>query len=678
MVRDPARRAFRAAQGGDSLYESAPYPYQSLDPQGRILFVNPAWLDLFGYDIGEVLGQSFADFLSEESRALLNERFERFKTVGRVAGYDFHVRHRLGSLMPVRLDGRIQRSADGSVERTHCFLLDMRPELQARQALLESERGRRAMVERALGGIWEIDAEGRTTFVNQALADMLGYTRQEILDRPLFDFMDERGTQLATRLLARRARGLSDQHDFEFLTKQGQRITVFINTKPLQDARGRYAGAVAEVIDVTWRRLHEKEMFHTQKMESLGVLAGGIAHDFNNMLQTVVGNVDLIEQESTPEGCPRSYLQEIRRAAARAGDLCRQMLSYAGRADFALEEVDVGGLVKEMAAIVTVSLDRNARLALDIADGLPPVLGDRGQLRQMIMNLAANASEALGGAAGTVTIAVRQEVLDVEDLSRRFPAATLAGGPCVVITVEDTGCGMDPETLKRMFDPFFSSKFAGRGMGLAAVMGIISAHNGAVGVRSAPWQGTTVEVALPAALPAAVGQAVTRSEGVEQDKGAGDRSPGGEGARDKGAMERSAGDQGVLAQDHLAQDQDGRRTVLVADDEDLVLRLVSRMLINLGYRVLCARDGREAARLHRDNVGRIRAVLLDMTMPVMGGQEAFLEIHAREPEVPVFIFSGFPAEDLALKFPEPKPTAFLQKPFSLEGLKVALDSLSRA
>ncbi|MFH2051109.1 MAG: PAS domain S-box protein [bacterium] len=613
--------------GGENLYATAPYPYQSLDEQGRFLYVNPAWCDLFGYPLEQVVGRSWPDLLGPRSRDLVADRFLRFKQSGRVTGYLFDVRHRDGFLIPIRLDGRISYRPDGSFERTHCFLIDMRPELKARQQLMESEERYRNLLDRVQGGIWEIDRDGRSTYGNKALFDMLGVTEEEFLGSHLFDYMDERGIEMIKGHLARREQGIAEQHDHELIAKDGRRITVFVDTRPLYDEGGEYCGAIAEVLDVTDRRRMEKEDFHAQKLKGLGILAGGIAHDFNNLLQAMVGNLDLAEFEVPRESGLREYFRGIRRAAGRAGDLCRQMLAYAGRGEFEVEDFDLGLLVREMAGLISVSLDKKARLVMDLAPSLPRVHGDVTQLRQVVMNLITNASEALGGEPGEIRVSVGTE-----------PAPEGSGPDQVVLTVQDTGCGMDPETLQRLFDPFFSTKFSGRGLGMAAVRGIVDSHRGTITVDSIPLQGTTIRVALPAST----GTLDQVGDGLSERAGAG------------------AGEAPL---------------VLIADDEEMVLRILGQMLNILGYRVLTAHDGDEALAIFRRAGGTLAAVLLDLTMPRMDGQEVFLAIQAADPQMPVVIFSGFPAEDIALRFPEPRPAAFLQKPFSLEGLKLVLGPL---
>ncbi|MBU2501648.1 PAS domain S-box protein [bacterium] len=613
--------------GGENLYATAPYPYQSLDEQGRFLYVNPAWCDLFGYGLEDVVGSSWPEYLDPRCRDLASDRFSGFKQSGRVTGYLFDVRHRDGLLIPIRLDGRISYLPDGAFERTHCFLIDMRPELKARQQLMESEEKYRSLLDRVQGGIWEIDRDGRSTYGNKALCDMLGVTEEEFLGSHMFDYMDERGIEMIKGHLARREQGIAEQHDHELIAKDGRRITVFFDTRPLFDEGGEYCGAIAEVLDVTDRRRMEKEDFHAQKLKSLGILAGGIAHDFNNLLQAMVGNLDLAELEVPRDSGLREYFRGIRRAAGRAGDLCRQMLAYAGRGEFEVEDFDLGLLVKEMAGLISVSLDKKARLVMDLSPSLPRVHGDVTQLRQVVMNLITNASEALGGEPGEIRVSVGTE-----------PASEGSGPGQVVLTVQDTGCGMDPETQQRLFDPFFSTKFSGRGLGMAAVRGIVDSHRGTITVDSIPLQGTTVRVALPAST----GTLDKAGDGLSDRAGAG------------------AGEAPL---------------VLIADDEEMVLRILGQMLNILGYRVLTAHDGDEALAIFRRAGGTLAAVLLDLTMPRMDGQEVFLAIQAADPQMPVVIFSGFPAEDIALRFPEPRPAAFLQKPFSLEGLKLVLGPL---
>src|SRR3989454_81763 len=279
---------------------------------------------------------------------------------------------------------------------------------------------------------------------------------------------------------------------------------------PIADDRGGPAGIIGLAIDVSERKQAEdgrlaleRRLLEAQKLESLGVLAGGIAHDFNNLLVSVLGNASLALGELPSHAPACEALRRIERAARRGSELTREMLAYAGKDMIALERVDVNAVVAETSDLLSVSIGSKVAMAYDLAPGLPAIEGDPTQIRQVIMNLVINASEAIGGAEGTITVCTGVVELGPEALRDTLHPPEAAPGPHVCVEVRDTGCGMDAATVAKVFDPFFSTKFTGRGLGLATVLGVVRGHRGAPAVTSAPGRGTTFRVYLPAAGTAA-------------------------------------------------------------------------------------------------------------------------------------------------------------------------------
>jgi two-component system cell cycle sensor histidine kinase/response regulator CckA len=355
---------------------------------------------------------------------------------------------------------------------------------------------------------------------------------------------------------------------------------------------------------------------HVQKLESIGVLAGGIAHDFNNLLHVVLGNADLARNHLPPDSPALETLDEVIRAARRASDLTRQLLAYSGKGAFVLRHLDLSREVREMATLLRTAISRQATLVWELNADIPAISADETQIRQIVMNLITNASDALGDGSGTITLRTGTVQADEPE----------ASGKLVYLEVADTGIGMAPETLQRIFDPFFSTKFAGRGLGLAAVMGIVEAHHGLIRIRTAPGEGTAFRVLFPAAQ-------------VEAD-----------------AAETPA---------FTPNGWRGNGTLLVVEDEEGVRVVAERMLEGLGFQVLAAEDGREALNIVAARGEALTAVLLDLSMPRMGGPETFRRLRAMQPRLPVVLMSGYTEEEVATQFLEggPGPVAFLQKPF---------------
>lgn len=390
----------------------------------------------------------------------------------------------------------------------------------------------------------------------------------------------------------------------------------------------------------------EAQSRHVQKLESIGVLAGGIAHDFNNLLHVVLGNADIALSRLPRRSPAREPLEEVIRATVRAADLTRQMLAYSGKGAFVVRHLDLSNEVREMATLLRTAISKQASLVWDLASDLPAVNADATQIRQIVMNLITNASDALKDTDGT--IALRTGVVTRDELNdSRFgtplvndeQAADEGKDSFVYLEVSDTGNGMTPDTLQRIFDPFFSTKFAGRGLGLAAVMGIVRSHQGLIRIRTEPGQGTSFRVLLPAVSGSA----------VKVEKPSAARS-----------------------------DWRGSGTVLVVEDEEGVREVAERILQDLGYDTITAVDGRDALEVMDRSGDRVSVVLLDLSMPRMGGQEAFRRIREIRPDLPVIIMSGYTEEAVAPKIGGSGlgQTAFLQKPFLAEDLAGVLREMA--
>jgi PAS domain S-box-containing protein len=385
----------------------------------------------------------------------------------------------------------------------------------------------------------------------------------------------------------------------------------------------------------------EAQSRHVQKLESLGVLAGGIAHDFNNLLHVVLGNADIALSRLPARSPAREPLEEVVRATIRAADLTRQMLAYSGKGAFVVRHLDLSNEVREMATLLRTAISKQASPVWELASDLPSINADATQVRQILMNLITNASDALHDTPGTIRLrtgVIRRE--EMNDAQFGYPVgdeepALPATGLLVFLEVSDTGGGMTPDTLRRIFDPFFSTKFAGRGLGLAAVMGIVRSHNGLIRIRTEPGRGTSFRVLFPAVEGAARKpnmQATTRSE------------------------------------------WHGSGTALVVDDEEGVREVAARMLEEIGFETLTAVDGRDALELMAQVGDSLTVVLLDLSMPRMGGQETFRRLREIRPDLPVVLMSGYTTQTVAPQFADAGPGAmiFLQKPFLAEDLTSVL------
>lgn len=400
-----------------------------------------------------------------------------------------------------------------------------------------------------------------------------------------------------------------------------------------------------EFLDITDRKRAEeeqlnleKQLLHAQKLESLGVLAGGIAHDFNNLLTSIVGNTDLALLRLNPESPVRDNLHRVEQAATRAADLARQMLAYSGKGKFVIEAIDLNRLVEEMGHMLEVSISKKAVLRFNFASPLPSVEGDATQLRQVIMNLVINASEAIGDKSGVIAVSTGCMQCDRKYLSSAWLNENISEGLYVWVEIADTGCGMDKETIAKIFDPFFTTKFTGRGLGMAAVLGIVRGHKGAIKVYSELGRGTTFKFLLPA------------------------------GDKPKELFNGDADPTAIWT---------GGGTVLLVDDEETVIGIGSEMLKELGFDVLTAMDGREALDVYRQHEDRITLVIIDFTMPHMDGEQCFRELRGITPDIKVVMSSGYNEQEVTQKFLGKGLAGFIQKPYKLSMLKNVLSAIDK-
>ncbi|MFO0805961.1 MAG: PAS domain S-box protein [Gemmataceae bacterium] len=531
------------------------------------------------------------------------------------------------------------RDEDGNVVGVLGTWQDISERKVAEEQLLRSEQKYRDLVETSHDLIWAVDPDGRWTFVNRFGArSIYGYEPEEMIGRRFTEFLSPEQVQRDLVMHERIKAGEPVfRYETEHIRKDGARVLLSFNAIPSHSRDGRLLGTTGTAVNITERRRAEEErrkleeqFQQAQKLESLGVLAGGIAHDFNNLLTSMLGYASLARMQIPPESPASPMLEEIEHAALRAADLTRQMLAYSGRGKFVIQAIDLAIIVDEMAKLLGTVVSKKARLRLDLRPA--PIEGDATQIRQVIMNLITNASDALGEGVGTIFLRTGTRHVDAESLQSAHTAERLPAGTYAFAEVQDTGCGMDDETIRRIYDPFFTTKFTGRGLGLAAVLGIVRGHKGVIRVNSAPGAGTTFQVFIPVAAP----------------------KPG-TGVVKASALRRGSG------------------TVLVADDEERVRGFAERVLADAGYRVLTATDGLEACDAFDRNRDELAGVVLDWTMPRMDGAAAARRIreHSR---VPILFMSGFSEQDVAAKAAGLERVDFLPKPFQPSDL---LDGLRR-
>jgi PAS domain S-box-containing protein len=480
------------------------------------------------------------------------------------------------------------------------------------------------LLELARDAILSLDPDGTIRYWNSGAERMYGWSKAEAVGKIAHELLKTKYPDSIEQIRQQTASAGHWEGELEHTCRDGAVIRVLSRWAVRLDGSGQSVGLLEINTDVTERRKIEEQLRHTQKLESLGVLAGGVAHDFNNLLTGILGNASLALDSAPLHDPNRLPLEEVVRASERAADLTRQLLAYAGKGRFVLRSVDLSSLVREISGLVQTSIPKAVQLRLQLAEGIPAVEADPGQLQQVIMNLVINGAEAIAPEGGTVLVRTGAQTVDEQYIGTvSVEGDQLRPGPHVMLEVHDTGSGMSPETVSKIFDPFFTTKFTGRGLGLSAVEGIVRAHRGALKVYSTPGQGTTFKVLFPAS--------------------------------DAPLVEAAAVFTGNLA---------GTGAVLIVDDEEFVRKTAGLTLARYGYEPVAAAEGAEALQLFRRNPDRFVLVLLDLTMPVMSGEQTLREMQLIRPGVRVLLTSGYNEVEAVQRFAGKGLAGFIQKPYT--------------
>ncbi len=625
------------------IFETSQAGIIMVGPKGVINFANKRMADMFGCTMEELVGSAYADHLHPREKEVGDARMRQLISgeVDYVATERRYLRAD-GSDFWAFLSGRRLEAPHEPLQALVGIITDNTERKRAEEARNKALAFVETLLDSSPMGIRVFDgATGMCIQANHEAADIAGGTIEALLRqnfRELGSWRDAGFTALAEAVLTD---GMARHAEADLRTSFGKLVTaryhfsLFIaDGKPHLLVMGRDATEEKRLEEEN-RRI-EAQMLHVQKLESLGVLAGGIAHDFNNILMAILGNADLALMRLAPAAPARENILKIEQAARQAADLVRQMLAYSGKGCFVVEALAINEVISEMTHMLDVSISKKAVLRYDLAPNLPTVEADATQLRQVVMNLVINASEAIGERSGIIAISTGVMECDHAYLSDMWIDDGLPEGFYVSLEIADTGCGMDRETVSKIFEPFFTTKFTGRGLGMAAVLGIIRGHKGAIKVYSEENRGTNFKILLPACAHAA--------------------SP-------------------ALSAPPSADSWQGTGTVLLVDDETTIRTLGKEMLTMLGFQVLTAGDGREALELFRQNRDDIVCVILDLTMPRMDGEETFRELHRMDPALRVVMSSGYNEQDVTRKFIGKGLAGFIQKPYKMSELGLKLSSI---
>jgi PAS domain S-box-containing protein len=630
-----------------TMFEESPLGIALIDSlTGHIYAVNPMFARIAGRTMEEMaqidwMSITHPDDVQEDldNMALLN--------AGKIPGFQMEKRYLHHDGTPVWINMTIAPILveDKAHPRHLCMIEDITDRKRVEEALRESENSLRALFDSSPIGIEMYDATGRLVRANAACLTLFGLASEDPIKG--FDLFADPNLTEALKAAILRGEDVSYQGPFDFervrelslypTTRRGI-IELDVMIQPLSGGRGYQVN----VLDITERKRAEEkhdalhaQLLQAQKADSLGRMAGAIAHHYNNLLGAVLLNLELAQSKLPSDAGARKYLADATKVSQRAAEISQQMLAYLGQERGRRVPSDLCETCREVLPLLRAALPRNARLRTEFPGEGAIIRADALQMKRVLTYLAANAGEAIGDGGGSVAVAI--DVIPAADIHapRFFPAGWEPKAETYVcLSVADTGCGMTPEILDKAFDPFFSTKFTGRGLGLPVVMGIVMAHEGACAVETSPGQGTTCRVFLPVIAERPV--QLRKAEPVE------------------------------------ARAVEGRSLVLVVDDEPMLRNSTRSILRLLGYEVLEAADGAEAVEVFRQHHDRIRCVLCDLTMPRLDGWATLKALRSIRPDVAVILTSGYDeAQVMAGEQPE-RPQAFLQKPYASADLKAAL------
>jgi len=596
--------------------EQVPAVLWTSDEELRFTSSLGAGLTALGLTPNQVVGSSVIDYLGADNPAV---PLMRRALAGESVGFEYQ---RAGRYFAAHVEP-LRRGTEPP-HGTIGIALDITPERYARGLVESQAMYFRSLIENAHDGISVIDADGVIRFEAPSVERLLGFRPDELVGSPVDDVLHPDDV-----VSARRARADLLANRVSLVRREVRVRDRNGSWRTLEQVSRRFAGedgrphVIVNSRDVTERLAAEEALRRASKDESLAVLAGGVAHDFNNLLAAILGHTALALAKLGERSPARRHVEKAAATVERAASLTRQMLAYSGRGHFVVRPTDLGTLVRENIPLLGVTLPKKVRFVSDLRPDVPLVDVDVGQMQQVLMNLVINAAEAIGESGGTVTVSTGlREVKPEEGARWSVRGEPLAPGPYVSLEVRDDGPGMDEETQQRIFEPFYSTKFTGRGLGLAAVLGVMRGHRGGLSVESAPGRGTVFRLLFPPSPVQSLGE------------------PEAQGAAETGPL-----------------------TLLLIDDEEVVRDMVSEVLGFEGIDVVCAEDGASGVEIFQSMREEIDVVLLDLSMPGLSGEETFRRLWEIDPGVRVILSSGYDHHEAARRFGGRDPAGFIQKPY---------------
>ena len=604
--------------------ETATDVITTIDGNGVILFINRSVERVFGYPVAEIIGKPVTILLGEVTWQALRSSLHKYIQTGKRhlnwEALELIGLHKKGHEVPLELSlGEFTMNGRRFLT---AIARDISERKRAEQDLRKSEERYRELVENARDIIYTQDLYGNYTSINKSAEQLTGYTREESLKINSCQVIAPEYRETAREMITRKLKGEAETtYDLEIIAKDGRRVAMEVNTRLIYQ-NDRPVGVQGIARDVTERKQLEVQLRQSQKLEAVGQLAGGVAHDFNNLLTVILGASEMVLRRMDRSDPFYRNVEEIKKAGEHASSLTRQLLAFSRKQVLQPKVIDLNTIVADMGKMLLRLIGEDIELITDLKPSPARVKADPGQIEQVVMNLAVNARDAMPR-GGTLIIKTSDVVMD-DDLARRY--VSIEPGPHIMLTVSDTGHGMDAETQARVFEPFFTTKESGKGtgLGLATVYGIVKQSGGNIWLHSEPGIGTTFKIYLPRI----------------------DNVPG-----------------SVEPVSEMHSVPEGNETLLLVEDEEQVRRIIKEILEKQGYRVLSAANGEEALKFAEDPRMQIHLLLTDVVMPQISGRELAERLLTIRPQLQVLYMSGYTDDAIVRHGLLEESLNFIQKPF---------------